>query len=529
MDVMKVRRGFYEKFWVPALAMLVLLALALFWFSTPYGLALVNDSVLYIDGARNLIQGNGYERLVGWGETVPITNFPPFYSLVLALNIALGVAPVQAAWWVSLIFLGIDVVLVSLLGREVTQSAVFGLLAGGLVLISDPFFRHFLFALTEPVFLFCYFLTLLLLIRFLQQRRWYQILLAGGFAGLAYLTRYIGITLLATGVVFLLVFLQSWRARLKSVGLFLTGGLPFFLGWSVRNFLVAGNLTNRQFMLRSLAADKIQEGITSFWGWLLPEPYQLIERYMVFWGVALVIFLIVFAGGFVYAFWLLLKKEELREQNGFRAGWLLALQSIIYLITLATTILLIDSSVNFETRVLMPAYLLLLLLFVAFLAWLWRRRRWVTTTLLIVLVVGLSLSFAEETLDTIRQWRQQGQGFAHESWTTSQTIELIKQLPKVNIFTNRPQAVNLLAQRGAYILLSPVNAATQLPREGYQEELTRIRQMVIEGKAVIVIFGYQDLIHEAENSWMLELTKGLPVLFEYDRDVVFGDLTLIQS
>jgi len=28
---------------------------------------------------------------------------------------------------------------------------------------------------------------------------------------------------------------------------------------------------------------------------------------------------------------------------------------------------------------------------------------------------------------------------------------------------------------------------------------------------------------------MLELTKGLPVLFEYDRDVVFGDLTLIQS
>jgi len=148
---------------------------------------------------------------------------------------------------------------------------------------------------------------------------------------------------------------------------------------------------------------------------------------------------------------------------------------------------------------------------------------------LIVLVVGLSLSFAEDTLDTIRQWRQQGQGFAHESWTTSQTIELIKQLPKVNIFTNRPQAVNLLAQRGAYILLSPVNAATQLPREGYQEELTRIRQMVIEGKAVIVIFGYQDLIHEAENSWMLELTKGLPVLFEYDRDVVFGDLTLIQS
>ncbi len=151
------------------------------------------------------------------------------------------------------------------------------------------------------------------------------------------------------------------------------------------------------------------------------------------------------------------------------------------------------------------------------------------TVLVIVLVIGLSLSFAEDTLDTVRQWRQQGQGFAHESWTTSQTIELLKQLPKVNIFTNRPQAVNLLAQRGAYILLSPVNAATQLPREGYQEEQARIRQMVMDGKAVIVIFGFHDLVQDTENSWMLELTAGLPVLFEYEKDIVFGNLTLIQD
>ncbi|MEJ5201584.1 MAG: glycosyltransferase family 39 protein [Anaerolineales bacterium] len=529
MSVMKARQSFREKFWVTALAILVLLALALFWFSTPHGLALVNDSVLYIDGARNLLQGNGYSRLVGWGGTVPITNFPPFYSFVLALIMALGIAPIQASWWVSLVFLAVNVVLVSLLGREVTQSVAFGVLAGGLALISDPFFRHHLFALTEPVFLFYYFLSLLLLIRFLKQRRWYQVLLAGLFAGLSYLTRYIGITLFATGVIFLLVFQNEWNARLKSAGIFLAGGLPFFLGWTVRNFVVAGNPTNRQFMLRTLAADKIQEGITSFWGWLLPEPYQIISRFIDFWGIALIIFLILFTGGFMYAVWLALKKLELRGHKDFQASWLLGLQSLIYLITLAVTILFIDSSVNFETRVLMPAYVLWLLLFVALLAWLWRFKHWATTVLALVLVVGLSLSFAEDTLDTIRQWRQQGQGFAHESWTTSQTIEMTKQLPKVNIFTNRPQAVNLLAQRGAYILLSPVNAATQLPREGYQEEQARIRQMVVEGKAVVVIFGFQDLIQDAENSWMLELTAGLPVLFEYEKDIVFGNLTLIQD
>lgn len=508
---------------------LAALAIALYRFSTPYGLALVNDSVLYIDGARNLLEGNGYSRLVGWGGTVPISNFPPLYSMVLALSIAMGVAPVQATWWINLVFIGINVVLFSWLGREATRSETFGILSGGLVLISDPFFRHHLFALTEPVFLFCYFLSLLLLIRYLHQRHWHQLLMAGIFSGLAYLTRYIGITLFITGVIFLLVFLRDWKARLRSAGVFLAGGLPFFFGWTVRNLLVTGNSTNRQFMLRTLAFDKVQEGIISFWGWLLPEPFQIITRYINFWGIALISILILLIAGFCYTVWLLLKKAQLREQSGFRANWLLALQSLVYLVTLATTILFIDSSVNFETRVLMPAYVLFLLLFVSFLAWLWRSYRRLTAALVIVLVLGVSLSFAEDTLDTVRQWRQQGQGFAHESWTTSQTIALIKRLPKVNIFTNRPQAVNLLAQRGAYILLSPINAATQLPREGYQDEQARIRQMVMDGKAVIVIFDYQDLVRDIENFWMLDLTTGLPVLFEYDGDVVFGSLILIQE
>lgn len=498
------------------------LAAVFFWYSTPHSLALVNDSVQYIDGARNLLLGNGYSRATGWGTPIAITNFPPFYSIVLAFAMLLGIETVQATWWISLLFLCINVALGAEFGRRLTRSTAFGILSGFFLLISDPFFRHHLFALTEPVFLFCYWMALLLLVIFLEKRHGWIAALAGVFAGLAYLTRYIGVTLLVTGILVLLVFLPGWKERFKSMVCFLAGAAPLFLGWTVRNQLVTGNPLNRQLMLRSLAPDKIHEGIASFWGWLLPEPYQIIERFINLWGVLLVVFLLVYLTGTVGAWMLAFRRKELRSNPSFRLGWILALQGLVYLALLAFTILFVDASVNFETRILMPVFNLLLLLFVAFLAWLWQRRAAYARILTLFLVLALAISFAEDTLDTVRQWRVQGQGFAHESWSNSQTIELVNKLTEVEIYTNRPQAITLLASRGAYISLSPINPATQQPRPDYLAEQARIRSQVLEGKAVLVLFGYQDLIQDEDNSWIVELTNDLPVLLEYEKDVVFG-------
>ncbi|MCC6148386.1 MAG: glycosyltransferase family 39 protein [Anaerolineaceae bacterium] len=507
------------------LAALAALAAAFYWISTPHGLALVNDTVQYMDGAKNLLQGNGYSRLTGWGGTVPITNFPPFYSLVLAVGIKTGAAPIQAAWWIGLIFLSANVVLVGLLGRMLTGSGWAGLLAGALLILSDPFFRHYLFALTEPVFLFCFFLTLLLLVNSSGRFRPLTLVAAGLFAGLAYLTRYIGITLLGSGLIFLLLFPEGWKVRWKAAGLYLVSALLPIGAWTIRNVLITGNPTNRQISLRSLAVDKVHEGIYSFWSWLLPEPFQWIDHFINILGGLLVLFLVVYLVVVVAAFLVAHKKKPLKKQVSFQLGWLLALQGIVYLSVLAFTILFIDASVNFETRILMPVYNLLTLLFVAGAAWLWRRGDGLRV-LSVLLSVGLALSFAEDTLDTVRQWRFQGQGFAHESWLESETITTVKRLPAVDIFTNRPQALNLLADRGSYILLSPINPATQMEREDYPEEQARLRQSVEDGKTVIVIFGYRDLVQDSENEWMVTLTEGLPVLLEYEKDVIFGRITL---
>jgi len=292
--------------------------------------------------------------------------------------------------------------------------------------------------------------------------------------------------------------------------------------------IVTGNPVNRQLHLRTLPPDKIQEGVSSFWGWLLPEPFHIIDRFINIWGILLAIFLTVYILAAIVSLLAILNKKELRLDPSCQLGWLVCLEGVVYLTVLVITILFIDASVNFETRILMPVFNLLLLLFTAGIVWLWRRGKGLKV-LAVFLVMAVSVSFSEDTVDTVREWRLHSQGFANESWVKSATIETVKRLPEVIIYTNRPQAINLFTGRGSYILLSPINPATQLPREQYASEREEIRQSVLDGKTVLVIFSYKDLIQESENSWVLDLTAGLPVLNQYEADTIFGNVPLIQS
>ena len=72
-------------------------------YCTPFGVGLTNDSSAYISGARSLMAHQGYVRIGGDGLPRPITHFPPFYSIVLAVvsNI-IKQDPLETARWVNL-------------------------------------------------------------------------------------------------------------------------------------------------------------------------------------------------------------------------------------------------------------------------------------------------------------------------------------------------------------------------------------------------------------------------------------------
>lgn len=508
-------------FWL-TMVLIAVAGIALLWYTTPHGLALVNDSVNYIDGARNMLAGHGYSRILGNGDYAVVTNFPPFYSIVLAGFLLSGLDGITAAWWVSIIFFACNLVLVGWLGRKITGASLFGILASLFFLVNESFLNFHTFALSEPVFLFTFFLCLVFLIRYLEKPAWYWIVFSGLFASLAYLTRYIGISLFVTSIAALVVFLPGLKKKLKGVLLFLAGALPAVVAWTVRNILQTGSATNRQSMWHAIPNEAIQEGVLSFWSWLLPERYNLIERFLGIWQVLLFILMAVFLLLIIFLsvqFWVSKNKPGLQTQ----ILWIIALQAAAYLVLLVFTIAYLDASVNFEDRILMPMYNMLLLLIIAGIYWLWIKKLWFFKAAAVVISLALMLSFVEDTIDTVKLNRSQGQGFANEYWTESQTMAELEKYPDMVVYTNRPRAVNLFLDRGAYILPSKTNPSTGLPWADYEKTVAAIRQRVLDRKALLVVFDYESAISDEEGqALMQDLSAGVPILAEYSDGIIFG-------
>jgi hypothetical protein len=297
--------------------------------------------------------------------------------------------------------------------------------------------------------------------------------------------------------------------------------------WLGRNYAVTSNVGNRQFLFHPIPLDKINEGLLNFWGWLLPERGGFVEKLLPLWGIVLVLLVLALTLGVVREAVCALRGAPVAvAEDGPRLTWLYGLQALVYLAVLLLSMMFVDASPIFEDRILLLLEVPLIVLGMAGLGWLWRRQAaWMQWTG-VLLAVFLLFSLTEDSLDAMRQLRRDGQGFAHSAIQESQVIAAAKALPEgVILYSNRVTALYIVADLPAYVLPSPLNPATQKPREGYEEDVALIRQKVLEGQGAIVIFNYYQLQQEPEEAvWIKDLTEGIPLLGEYDDGAIFGEL-----
>src|SRR3990172_3099143 len=123
------------RFWL-ALVALCGGAIILLLVVTRWGIGLSPDSAIYIAGARSLLEGHGISFPLGAGRWQPITAWPPFYSIVLAVLGLPGVDPWIGARFLNAVLLGANAILTALILRRV--------LGGGEVI---PFLGALLFLL----------------------------------------------------------------------------------------------------------------------------------------------------------------------------------------------------------------------------------------------------------------------------------------------------------------------------------------------------------------------------------------------
>lgn len=492
-------------------------------YATPYGPGLINDSVVYIGGAENILAGNGYSRTSGGGEIKPLTVNVPLYSYSLAAVARTGLDLIKAGWVISLVCLGLNGLLCALLAQRLTGSKGWSLVAAILVVSSDSVLKAHSFALSEPLFITLMLAALILMSYAVERKSWIFPAAAGLIVSLAYMTRYIGLSLLATGVVVFFLFSSNWKERVMKIGWFVGFGLLGAVAWFTRNLMVSGTAANRSLLYHPLTVDKLQEGTQTLLQFLFPDRFNLHPIAPAFWdgfAIAMIFGKIILA----YLFWRGFKiSPKFSGSNHIQTALIVVLQSLFYLVVLFLSLTLLDASTALENRILVPVFVGVILVVVYLLNYLWMRKQtwapWLSAAIALIIVLANLYDGRRAVIDL----HTDGQGYASAYYRNSQTIDALKRMPPSTIWTNRVPAVNLLADRPAYALLAPIDPLTRQKRPNYDSSLQGIRTSVLNGNAFLVVFEAKQVLDDPiEGQWLKDLTFDIPAVFESEDGMIFA-------
>jgi hypothetical protein len=461
----------------------------LLWLNTPWGIGVGYDSVFYLSAADNLLKGLGLGRVDGFGNFIPLTHFPPFYPISVAVfSFLTRLDIVLAARFLSALFFGVNIFLAGYLAYRYTHVLWAGMLCASLVLFSPVVQGVHLMAMSEPLYLALLFAAFLALDRYLSEQKIRLLLVSAGLVGLSFLTRYVGLSAVAAGGLALLVLNQRkvWY-RLRDAAVFGGVSLIPMLAWYWRNWMLAGSTTNRTFLMHPLTRTQVIKALGTVSLWLLPARVPAVLRAVFVGGVGLIL------AGIALAWFIQLRRRPPalagRPSPG-RFALLLTGHAVIYLLMLGISLSFFDASTRLNDRILSPVYLTCL---VVGMIMIWNglpveRLPW--------LKVGITLAgfallcmFAYRSFGVLAEMRQNGKGFTGRDWQDSALIAAVKQLPAgVLIYTNESLPVYFLTGRGVNSIPEKVDVVKGQKVADYADQVAAMRQQIIASHGALVVF-----------------------------------------
>ena len=485
-----------------SLLLLIVIGTLLVLRVTPEGLGLSDDSIAYIAGARSMLAGQGYRE--AWlASNQPVTHFPPAFSSVLAFPGLFGMDPLRGARFVNALLFGLNAGLLGILAWRMTPSLTAGVVLAALFVLNSEILQVHAVAMSEPLFIFLSLLSLWMFdLYFERHTHWLWLVLCGTFVGMAYLTRYAGLALVATFVAALFILHDDWRKRLISAGIFVAAVLPWALGWAVRNRLVADNATNRVLAWHPITADNFRMGVRVFADFFIPvESWRraMVKQPGIVEGmIALILGVVlvwIVAKGWTY----FSKPQQAPARERIDAGsreiipFITGLYLFAYLASIAASMTMFDAATKFKLRILSPVFVCLLILLVYLGIWLRNKRRGVV---IVLTFIFLGFSFYKQFITT-NELSKGGLGYASFQWYDSQAMAYLRELPnEIMIYTNEPGAVYLYTGRGAYVLPDRFDSATAQARAGFEEGMAAMQDEINSGRAVLALFDGGDNVSE---------------------------------
>jgi hypothetical protein len=491
-------RAFYA-----LLSLLSLAAIGLVLIGTRWGPALSYDSFTYITSARNLVAGLEFGEQSAGGYITPLAHFPPLLSLAIAGFEISGIDAVTGLRWLNAVLFGLTVATTGLALHWITRSYAFALFGAVLVLLSKVMIGVHAEAMSEGIYLWLGLLGLFLLAVFATSRiRWY--LIGSAIAiGLAFLTRYIGLALVAAAVIGLLLNPRnSLRRRLSDAGLFLVISLAPMVIWGIRNYLTIGNITDRTAGWHPVGLDFIRAISNVVFIWFMPGRIVHGREPMI--ALALIAVVLVLTAT-------LSRRVSLRRI--LRRWWhsapiptlglLLSIYMATYLVMFLVSKSVFDPAIYVIDRLLSPLHFTMLILLVAGLAKVWNTESQTLRGLVVVFVIVFGGFYSYRAAQTEKYLYEEGLGYTSRAWHGSDAIAAVERLEGTKIYTNAVPAIYFWTGRTPYSM----------------HGIEAVKQSLKEDCAVLVVFDSIEL-------WLFgttreEVSEGLQRLERDIADVYF--------
>ncbi len=231
--------------WRPDRFTLLLTALALLGMAlilarqVNYGVGIGSDSIYYISVARHLLEGEGFVQLTNKELYVA---WPPLYPMLLAAASLFVFDPYAVAGPLNAAIFGLTIAVAGHYLRQRIHSRFLIIWACLAILLSIPLTSIAYFAMSEAPFFLFVTLALLHTDNFLGQGKRASLLWAAVFTALAFLTRYMGLTLPMTIVSLLLLQRNTaLMVKMKHIAAYTLISVSPIVLWILRNSLLSGS------------------------------------------------------------------------------------------------------------------------------------------------------------------------------------------------------------------------------------------------------------------------------------------------
>ena len=252
-----------------------------------YGPGLATDGARYLSTAESLINGNGFTEYLG----VPLTQFPPVYSIIIAVIGFVTHADVFAvAQYLNILTFGLTIWLSGKFFRKLfPDNSLYAYIGSGIFATSLSLLRMASNVLSDLMFLAVTIIFLMLATDFIENPSRRNLIRLGLLCAVSPLLRYAGLAHILTVCI---IILTAQRKEIFQAGVFgLLTSLPVLIWVYFHNYLQTGILFGTR--LPPNPQGNLQVTIEKAFHWIIP--YSITDR-IPEWAIIILILIVLITG-----------------------------------------------------------------------------------------------------------------------------------------------------------------------------------------------------------------------------------------